>query len=70
VTDVDLSCLGLAPQTARVLALISAEGWTTAHAIAAQLSVSRSVVIRALDQLVEQGYVERTRGRRSRHEAA
>lgn len=60
----DLNALGLPAQATQVLALLGAEGWTTSVALAAQLEVSRSVICRAVDVLVEAGLVERSSGRR------
>lgn len=60
----DLRALGLPVQATDVLACLGGEGWTTSVALAAQLEVSRSVICRAVDVLVEAGLVERSRGRR------
>jgi hypothetical protein len=63
-TSPDLAALGLPPQATQVLVLLGEEGWTTSVALAAQLGVSRSLVCKAVDVLVEVGLVTRTGGRK------
>lgn len=60
----DLAALGLPATATQVLARLGGEGWTTSMALAAQLEVSRPVICRAVDVLVEAGLVQRSRGRR------